>query len=180
MAGSGGASPTKGGCAARDYLICEDFESTDTGEVPEGWQLHGELVGVSDDAAKSGAHSLKLRPHDNAERRIYHEAELLGSAHWGRIYYKVLTPVPDAFVHSTLVSFMGEAPTRGRSEFRVIDTVKQAVDTQDVGSKHQYLYNVQVIGASEFAREGPYDQEFEDEWHCVEYHIDASNQSYAL
>jgi hypothetical protein len=115
-----------------------------------------------------------------AERRIYHDAAALGGAHWGRIFYKVLLPVPDAFVHSTLVSFTGTAPMRGASEFRVIDTVKQAVDTRDVGSLHQYLYNVQVTGGSEFAREGPYDQKFENTWHCVEYHIDAADQSYNL
>lgn len=180
-AATGGAPATSdSGCAGKDYLICEDFESTDVGEVPEGWTRHGDLAGVSDDAAKAGDHSLKLRPTNNSERRIYHPAGLLGSAHWGRIYYKVLTPVPDAFVHSTLVSFTGDAPTRGPSEFRTIDTVKQAVDTRDVGSKHQYLYNVQVTGSSEFAREGPYDQEFENVWRCVEYHIDADNQSFAL
>jgi len=180
--GGEGGAPTRpaSGCSGKDYLICEDFESTDVGDVPEGWTRRGELAGVSDDAARAGERSLKLRPANDAERRIYHPAGLLGSAHWGRIYYKVLTPVPDAFVHSTLVSFTGDAPTRGPSEFRTIDTVKQAVDTRDVGSKHQYLYNVQVIGSSEFAREGPYDQEFENVWHCVEYHIDARNQSFAL
>jgi hypothetical protein len=180
-AATGGVPGTsESGCADKDYLICEDFESTDVGDVPEGWTRHGDLAGVSDDAAKAGKHALKLRPTNNSERRIYHSAVLLGSAHWGRIHYKVLTPVPDAFVHSTLVSFTGDAPTRGPSEFRTVDTVKQAVDTRDVGSKHQYLYNVQVTGSSEFAREGPYDQEFENVWHCVEYHIDASTQSFAL
>jgi hypothetical protein len=160
--------------------LCEDFESTAVGSTPQGWTRHGDQAAVSDDAAKAGSHSLKLSPVAAAERRIYHDAALLGAAHWGRIFYKVKQPVPDAFVHSTLVSFTGDAPQRGASEFRVIDTVKQAVNTRDVGSLHQYLYNVQVTGGSEFGREGPYDQKFEDTWHCVEYQIEAATQSYAL
>lgn len=175
-----GGSPSSSGCSARSYLLCEDFESTAVGSTPQGWTRHGDLAAVSDDAAKRGAHSLKLGPSAASERRIYHGAALLGAAHWGRIFYKVKQPVPDAFVHSTLVSFTGKAPQRGAAEFRVIDTVKQAVDTRDVGSLHQYLYNVQVTGGSEFSREGPYDQKFEEAWRCVEYHIDAATQSYEL
>lgn len=176
---AGGASSALG-CSARNYLLCEDFESTAVGSTPKGWTRHGDLAGVADDAAKGGTHSLKLQAAPAAERRIYHEAAALGSAHWGRIFYKVQQPVPNAFVHSTLVSFTGDAPMHGAAEFRVIDTVKQAVDTRDVGSLHQYLYNVQVTGGSEFSREGPYDQKFEDAWHCVEYQIDAATQSYNL
>jgi hypothetical protein len=178
--GAAGSATGASGCGARDYILCEDFEGTAVGSTPRGWTRHGDRAAVADDAAKGGARSLKLRPVAAEERRIYHDAAALGSAHWGRIYYKVEQPVPDAFVHSTLVSFPGDAPSRGRSEFRVIDTVKQAVDTKDVGSMHQYLYNVQVIGESEFSREGPYDQKFEDRWHCVEYHIDGAKQAYAL
>ena len=112
--------------------------------------------------------------------QVQDAAALLGSAHWGRIFYKVEPPVPDAFVHSTIVALSGDGPRYGASEFRVVDTVKQAVDTPDVGSLHQFLYNVQPENSGEFAREGPYDQAFDDEWHCAEYRIDASNQSYAL
>lgn len=178
IAGAGGASAS--GCSAGKYIICEDFEATAVGSTPVGWTRHGTQVSVSDDAAKRGSHSLKLGPVAAAERRLYRDAAPLGSAHWGRIFYKVQQPVPDAFVHSTIVSFSGTAPQRGSAEFRVIDTVKQAVDTPDVASLHQYLYNVQVIGGSEFSRQGPYDQKFENVWHCVEYHIDGGDQSYAL
>jgi len=175
VGGSGG-----GGCSSGDYAICEDFESTELGDVPEAWTQHGDAIGVADDVVHSGQRSLRMDAIPVWERRIYHDASALGSAHWGRIFYRVELPVPDAFVHSTIVALSGDGPRYGASEFRVVDTVKQAVGTPDVGSLHQFLYNVQPENSGEFAREGPYDQAFDDEWHCAEYRIDASNQSYAL
>lgn len=176
--GGNGGGP--GGCSEGDYILCEDFESTEIGEIPEGWTKHGDEIAVADDAAFSGQRSLKADAIPVWERRIYHDAALLGNAHWGRIFYRVELPVPDAFVHSTLVALSGDGPRNGASEYRVVDTVKQAVDTPDVGSLHQFLYNVQPEDSGEFAREGPYDQAFDAEWHCAEYRIDASDQSYAL
>ena len=161
-------------------LLCEDFEDTELGAVPSGWTRHGELAAVAATDAYRGSRALRLGPSANAERRIYHDAKLLGSAHWGRIYFKVQTPVPDAFVHSTLVSLIGDGPKNGRSDYRPIDTVKQAKDTRDVGGRHNYLYNVQIIGKREFGSETSYDYTFDAKWHCAEYHIDGSDQSYAL
>lgn len=179
--GTGGVSGTGGsGACSADYAICEDFENTELGDVPEAWTQHGDAIGVADDEAHSGERSLRMDAIPVWERRIYHDAAVLGGAHWGRIFYKVELPVPEAFVHSTIVALSGDGPRYGASEFRVVDTVKQAVDTPDVGSLHQFLYNVQPENSGEFAREGPYDQAFDDEWHCAEYRIDASNQSYAL
>lgn len=179
--GSGGVGGgLGGGCSAGAYVICEDFEDTELGDLPDAWTQYGDAIGVADDEAYTGARSLKMNAIPVWERRMYHDAAALGSAHWGRIFYKVELPVPDAFVHSTLVALSGVGPRNGASEYRVIDTVKQAVDTPDVGSLHQYLYNVQPEDSGEFARQGPYDQAFDGEWHCAEYRIDASNQSYAL
>jgi hypothetical protein len=178
-AGSGGKAGANGSCAGRDLLICEDFEDVAVGEVPSGWTQHGD-ASVADDEAHGGERSLRVEPEDAGERRIYHDAKLLGSAHWGRIFYKVELPVPDAFVHSTLVSLIGEGPTNGRSDYRPIDTVKQAKSTPDVGSRHNWLYNVQIIGKSEFGRETEYDYTFDGMWHCAEYHLQASNQSFAF
>jgi hypothetical protein len=88
--------------------------------------------------------------------------------------------VPDAFVHSTLVSLMGDGPKNGRSDYRPIDTIKQAKNTPDVGGRNNFIYNVQIIGKSEFGTETSYDYTFDGQWHCAEYHIDASDQSYTL
>jgi hypothetical protein len=166
------------GCAAGDYIVCEDFESTPVGATPQGWTKHGDASGVADGEAHGGTRSLELGAIPVWERRIYHDASGLGAAHWGRIYFKVKLPVPDAFVHSTLVALSGVGPTRGASEFRVVDTVKQASDTPDVASRIQFLYNVQPQSSGEFGRGTSYDREFDAEWHCAEWYIDAATQSY--
>lgn len=184
--GSGGASAGTGGqaggtglgCAAASYAICEDFEDTDVGATPEGWTKHGDASGVDDAEARLGARSLKLGAIPVWERRIYHDASMLGSSHWGRIFYKVQLPVPDAFVHSTLVAFGGEGPNIGEAEFRVVDTVKQAADTPDIGSTHQFLYNVQPQSSGEFGTGTDYDWTFDGQWHCAEWYVDAATQTY--
>lgn len=168
------------GCADADYILCEDFDDAPLGGTPDGWTKHGDASAVADDFAHSGHQSLKLDAIPVWERRIYHDASGIGSAHWGRIYFKVKQPVPDAFVHSTLVAFSGVGPTRGASEFRVVDTVKQAKNQPDIGSRIQFLYNVQPQSSGEFGEGTSYDREFEDAWHCAEWHIDASDQSYAF
>jgi hypothetical protein len=175
-----GGAPSTSGCAGRDLILCEDFEDTDVGDVPSGWERHGSLAAVDDDEAHGGSRSLKLSAAAMQERRIYHDASMLGAAHWGRIYYRVQTPPPDAFVHATMVSLIGDGPQNGRSDYRPIDTIKQAVNTPDVGGRHNFIYNVQIIGKSEFGTETNYDYTFDEEWHCAEYHIQASNQSYTL
>ena len=168
------------GCAGKDYLICEDFDSTSVGEIPAGWTQHGSEISVADDVAFSGGHALKMGAIPVWERRIYTDASALGSSHWGRIRYRVAQPVPDAFVHSTLVAFHGFGPTIGEAEFRVVDTVKRAVDfsVAEQAGKHQFLYNVQIQGGSEFGEGTSYLWSFEDAWHCAEWHLDAANQSY--
>ncbi|WP_438029974.1 hypothetical protein [Sorangium sp. So ce233] len=178
--GAGGDETAQTGCASGRYILCEDFEDTDVGGIPQGWTKHGELVAVAEDQAASGNRSLKMGAAPNGERRIYHDASQLGSGHWGRIRYRVQLPVPDAFVHSTIVALYGEGPTTGLQEVRVVDTVKEDKDGWDNdgnGSHIQYLYNVQPQGA-EFGKGSDYDWYYEDEWHCVEWHIDGPTQSY--
>ncbi|WP_437907696.1 hypothetical protein WME95_07280 [Sorangium sp. So ce327] len=178
--GSGGGETSLTGCASGRYILCEDFEDTDVGGVPQGWTKHGEPVAVADDQAAHGKHALKMGPVANGERRIYHDASQLGSGHWGRIRYRVQRPVPDAFVHSTLVALYGNGPTTGAQEVRVVDTVKEDKDGWDNdgnGSHIQYLYNVQPAGA-EFGKGSTYSWYYEDQWHCVEWHIDGPTQRY--
>jgi hypothetical protein len=177
--GSAGAGGTGGANAASclpSYALCEDFEGTAPDAVPAGWTAHG-MAAVAEDQANRGKHSLKLQPADNGERRIYHPTSMLGAQHWGRVYYRVQLPTPDAFVHSTIVTFFGKGPTVGDAEFRFVDTVKDQKTGGFANGKHQFLYNVQPNGA-EFGKGGNYDYTFEDKWHCVEWHVDASDQSY--
>lgn len=178
--GTAGAGGAVGACPPGKYLLCEDFEGTDIGGIPQGWVKHGDPVAVAGDEAVSGAHSLKMGPIDSWERRIYHDGSMLGSGHWGRVRYKVQLPVPDAFVHSTIVALYGEGPTTGIQEVRVVDTVKEDVDgfnNDGNGSHIQYLYNVQPNGP-EFATGSDYDWKFDDQWHCTEWYIDGPTQSY--
>lgn len=174
------ASSPETGCAGRDYLICEDFEAAPAGGIPDGWTVRGDatVVSVTDQEARGGSRSLWIGPIEFWERRIARDAGVLGAAHWGRIYYKVQLPVPDAFVHSTLVAFQGSGPISGASEFRVVDTVKAAFDAQGIESHHQFLYNVQPQSSGEFGTGTTYDWEFDGQWHCAEWHVDATSQTY--
>lgn len=159
-------------CAMGRYLICENFESTAEGAVPAGFTKHGNASVTISQAAR-GTHSLKMTAAANGERRIYTDAQKLGSGHWGRIFYRVELPVPTVFVHSTLVALYGMGPVHGNEEVRVVDTVK------DANGKHQFLYNVQPSGA-EFAKGSPYNWTFDGNWHCAEWHIDAPTQHYSF
>jgi hypothetical protein len=158
------------------YLLCEDFEATAVGTNPQGWTAHG-MAAVADDEAHAGTHALKISPADNGERHIVHDAAMLGAQHWGRVYYKVQLPVPDAFVHSTLVAFGGTGPNVGEAEYRFVDTVKDQKTGGFANGNHQFLYNVQPNGA-EFGHGSDYDYTFDGEWHCVEWHVEAADQSY--
>jgi hypothetical protein len=165
-----------GSTCSANYLLCEDFESTAAGMVPMGWTAHGK-ASVAEDQANRGKRALKIMPADNGERRIYHPTTMVGAAHWGRVYFRVQLPTPDAFVHSTMVTFFGKGPTVGDGEFRVVDTVKDAKTGGFAGGKYQFLYNVQPNGA-EFGTGSNYDYTFDDKWHCAEWHVDAADQSY--
>src|SRR5690606_22165672 len=93
-----------------DLILCEDFETTEVGSIPDGWDSEG-TVAVADDVAR-GTRSLKVGAANNGPRRISRAATLVGSAHWGRVHYRVMTPQPvtDGYLHSTLVEFEGVGP----------------------------------------------------------------------
>jgi hypothetical protein len=174
--GNGGAAGLGGGslCTAGRFLLCEGFESTAVGTTPPaGWTRHGNAA-IADDQAARGSRALKISAADNGERRFYFtNAKSFGAAHWGRIFYKVQLPVPDAFVHSTLVALQGTGPTVGAAEYRVVDTVKNS----GMNATHQFLFNVQPSGA-EFGKGSSYDWRFDANWHCAEWFVDGANQAY--
>jgi len=173
------SGPLPASCAGGGYLICEDFEDTNLDAVPDGWSEYGDPIGVATDQAASGTKSLKLG-ETNDGRVMFRDASSLPTTHWGRIRYRVDADVPDAFVHSTLVSFTGQSPIDGDGlEMRVVDTVKQSSTQQDVANRHQFLYNVQTSGErGEFGHEGPYDWMFDGQWHCVEWYVSSADQAF--
>jgi hypothetical protein len=183
-AGPPDAGPPPGpSCDQGTYILCEDFEATASGAIPSGWTKHGDPVSVADDAAVSGTHALKIGPTDNGERRIWHDAKTIPTTHWGRVRFKVKTPVPDAFVHSTIVTFSGKSPKPDmlNLEVRVVDTVKESKEgfnNDGNGSHFQVLYNVQPQGRDEFGHGSSYNWKFDDAWHCAEWYIDSKQQQY--
>lgn len=165
------------GCA--DYLFCEDFEMGNAGEIPPGWTEHGgwdqggSRAVLSTEDAHGGSQSLKGAVGTNGQFRIEHDLDAIGDAithHWGRIYYKVKTPVAldGMYVHNTFVAF-GHPDLGNGGESRLVDTV---VDPQGA---HQFLFNVPddscCVGSS-------YDYNYEGGWHCAEWYVDGATQSF--
>ena len=177
---SGGGDPART-CDGTDYLLCLDFEDTPVGEIPEGWVRNGELVGVQDDYAHLGDHSLRIDAQPNWRRRIEHDASMIGPAHWGRVFYRVQLPIPVAdLVHSTHVSFVGVGPNIGEAEYRYFDTVKAGSDATGIEDRISYIFNVQPDGPEFGQGTGWLEQYYEDTWHCVEWHVDATDQSFTF
>jgi hypothetical protein len=178
--GGGGASGSAGLgggslCTAGRYLLCEGFEGPVGTTPPTGWSRSGNAA-IADDQAARGAHALKLTPAADKGYGFfnYGNSEAFGAAHWGRVFYRVQTPPPEAFVHASIAAYQGDGPDIGPSTFRVVDTVKMAAPT----STHQFLYNVQITGGSEFGKQGPYNWMFDGNWHCAEWFVDGANQAY--
>src|SRR3954462_13480933 len=94
-------------------LLLEDFETTAAGQVPKGYQKQG-AVAVVEEGAHGGRHCLKCDPAPNGARKITLKGDVLkelGGSFWGRLYFKVLTPMPDPEkVHSTFVAGAAKSP----------------------------------------------------------------------
>jgi hypothetical protein len=173
---SSSASGSGAFACSPNFILCEDFEDTAPGAIPNGFQFpqnaqaNASNVRVADDQAATGKHSLKIDP-SGYQNGIVTNAMAFGSGHWGRLYYRVQVPVPPYFVHTTAAFLHGSGPLNGSEEVRVVGTVQMA------DGPHQFLYNVQPNGA-EFGKGSPYDWKFDGMWHCAEWHIDAPTQSY--
>jgi hypothetical protein len=168
-------STAASGCAGSTHKLCEDFDSNNTdGAIPTGWQvLNGWNTGstvVASDQTHSPGHSLKSVSALTGQTRVKRSLAALGTTagiHWGRIFYKVESPAPKPpqgqVIHSTFVGLQG--PT----ESRVVDTV------EDSSGHHQFLYNLPddscCTGSS-------YDWTYDGTWHCAEWHVDGSTQSF--
>ncbi|MBI3857645.1 MAG: hypothetical protein HY293_18340 [Planctomycetes bacterium] len=163
------------------FLIYEDFEAAGVGQIPKGYQKTG-AVAVVDDVSHTGLHSLRLEAAANGPRRITVKGNAvtsLGGMHWGRLYFKVQLPAPEAatgVIHSTLAAFSAKSPTPSKDgiEVRVLDTV--------MGQKgmYQYIYNVQPSGRAEFGKGSSYKYKYTDEWTLAEWYVDYATQTYRL
>jgi hypothetical protein len=170
----GGAGGSSAACA---YKLCEDFETGTAGAIPTGWTaLNGygadsmRGIGLATDQFHSGAMALKSSSMTPGEQRVQRSLSALGATatkHWGRIFYKVISPSPKPasgqVIHVTL------AALQGTTENRIVDTVEQSNGT------HQWLFNIPddscCTGSS-------YNWSFDANWHCAEWYIDVSAQAY--
>lgn len=162
------------GCAGSSYLLCEDFESATSGALPSGWTVRNGwsagTVAVATSQAHSGSKALASAVAVNGQPRATRSLASLGAAagkHWGRVFYKVHAPYPlpsgGNVIHNTLVGLLGQ------TEVRVVDTVVAS------NGAHQFLYNLPddscCTGSS-------YDYSYAGDWHCAEWFVDASTQSF--
>jgi hypothetical protein len=178
-AGSGGADAGTGStCESARYALCEDFESTDVGEVPSDWMQRGEAE-VASEPVHRGSRALRVAPAGTGQRRIVRDITALGATsgtHWGRVYYRVKPqPTPtDRVIHATFVALHGDSPNHDDAiEVRVVDTVA------NVTGKHQFLFNVEPDGArGEFGDGSSYDWTLDGEWHCAEWRVSHGEQAY--
>jgi len=181
VAGGGGATGAGGdgtsACAGKTYKLCDDFETGTAGAIPTGWTaLNGyggdamRGVGLATDQAHSGAMALKSSSMTPGQQRAQRSLSALGATatkHWGRIFYKVISPSPKpangAVIHVTMAALMGT------TENRIVDTVEQSNGT------HQWLFNIPddscCTGSS-------YNWSFDANWHCAEWYVDVSAQAY--
>jgi hypothetical protein len=163
-------------------LLLEDFESTPVGEIPMGFTKTG-AVGVVDDVAHSGKKSLRMEAAVKGGRRISLKGDAvaaLGGEHWGRLYFKVQLPAPEAegtvkVIHSTLVSGLAVSPNfKDPIEVRVLGTLTGSKGT------FSYLYNVQPKKRPEFAKGTKSIYHYTEEWTLAEWHVDYATQTYEL
>lgn len=161
------ASSTPGGSGCNgNALFCLDFEDVTPGSVPAGFTREGTGIDVvQGQEARSGTRSVKFTSTNYANSGYFKKASVAGK-HWGRLYYKMKTPVPNinSWLHGTFV-----AARSGSGEFRFVDTVQEA------SGKHQYLYNVEP---GDVSLQGAYAYQFDNSWVCTEWYVDNQTQTY--
>jgi hypothetical protein len=170
--------------SSSDIIISDDFESTAVGQIPKGFTKTG-AIGVAEDAAHSGKHSLKIEPAVKGGRFISLPADkvaALGGEHWGRFYYKVKTPAPlpvipegktSASIHCTFVAGKCTSPLANDP----IEVRLMGMSVNGTGA-FKYLYNVQPKQRKEFGVSAKATQPFTDEWVLAEWHADNATQTY--
>ena len=168
-------------------MVSEDFESTAVGQIPKGFTKTG-AIGVADDAAHSGKHSLKIEPAVKGGRFISLPADkvaALSGEHWGRFYYKVKLPAPlpapvegkpNPSIHTTLVAAKCTSPLANDP----IEVRLAGLSIDSTGA-FKYLYNVQPKAPrKEFGGGAKAANQFSDQWTLIEWHADNATQTYQL
>ncbi|MBC8072726.1 MAG: hypothetical protein IAG13_30680 [Deltaproteobacteria bacterium] len=185
--GSGDDASTTGstalGCDDTDLLVCEDFEAARIGAYPEGWDKRatgtwlGNTMGVADDDAYRGTHSLRIAGGENGAQWLSYVGGLgeLATAHWGRMFVKVQTPAPwpgEGVLHGDLFEARGPFGEGNTNSVRwgIVENTQQ---------RFQWIYNVQR-SSNEFGTGTDYVYEWDGEWFCMEWHHDQTTQEATL
>jgi hypothetical protein len=181
-AGGGGAAAGIGGAAGGTattcaYKLCEGFEIGAAGALPTGWTAYDGYgaeamtgVALASDQAHSGKMSLKSSSIVPGQERIQKSLAALGATatkHWGRIFYKVQTPAPKP--QSGIYFQTAMVALEGTTENRVVDSVESSDGT------HQWIYN---LPDDSCCTGSAYSWTFDTNWHCAEWYVDDSTQSY--
>jgi hypothetical protein len=170
--------------ASPDLVVSDDFEATAVGEIPKGFTKTG-AIGVAEDVAHSGRHSLKIEPAVKGGRYISLAPEkvaALGGEHWGRFYFKVKTPTPvpvipegkkSGNIHTTLVAGKATSPLANDP----IAVRLAGLSINGTGA-YKHLYNVQTKLRGEFGVSEKTTRSFTGEWTLAEWHVDHATQTY--
>lgn len=159
-------------CGTNDLTICLDFEGITPGSLPEGFSVEGSQNAVqivNNSEAYSGDSALRF---DTSSGGGFIKQNAVSGTHWGRLFYKMDTPLPSpgTWFHTTFVKSRG-----GNGEFRFVDTVQGPDSHQQRSGVFHYLYNVEP---GDIAIGGNYDRTFSERWVCVEWHINAQDQTF--
>jgi hypothetical protein len=163
------------GCAGRTLKLCEDFDSATAGQLPSGWTQRAGwgqgTIAVSSDSAHSGSNALKSVSPNTGQPRAQRSIPALTTpgTHWGRVWYRVPMPAPNAantsnYFHITFVGLIS-----GNNESRVVDTVQAPNGTI------QYLYN---LPDDSCCNGSSYNWRYDGNWHCAEWWVDNATDSY--
>lgn len=179
--GGGNGSVAATGCSGKTYKLCEDFETGTAGALGPMWTKFNGYgaagptdVALATDAAHSGKMSLKSDSMDRGQQRAQRSLAAIGATaykHWGRIFYKVQQPSPaplktatNTVIHITWTSMIGPG-----GENRVVDIV------ENMSGAHQWLFNIPSDGC---CTSSAYNWKFDADWHCAEWWLDVSTNSY--
>ena len=166
-------APEPQGCASGNY-VCLDFEDTAPGAVPQGWGTDGTPPKVTDSAAHTGQHALRVSGRDYGSSG-YITYPNVPSKHFGRLYYRFDEINAINYLHITLVearSLISGAPAR------VVDTNLGGSDL----NRMKYIFNIDDRGTEyNISSEEIFSYvQAQNRWVCVEWEVDPTTQSGAL
>jgi hypothetical protein len=165
-------------CAGAGLAVCEGFEATAPGALPQGWARRqgygGKSMAVAADEKYRGQRALKIEGGLNGSQFLEWKGTLgpLAASHWGRIFFKVKTPAPwptAGVLHGDIIQHLGPRATGGTLGVRwgIVENTEM---------KFQWIFNVQPSQAQEWGDGTAYDYRWPGTWQCLEWRYDQPSQ----